>query len=162
MIKHCAVLSGPRGVLRNGFSTEPGRAGRAGRLARRRSNAPDLTAWSRPNLQTVTRRLPEPIETIARYSSPFQIANSYGLFAVMTTSRLEIVIEGSNDGAAMDPLRISIQAGRCESRTALGRAVSTALGLADVVRGPERLPDNPWFVALVAAIARGLSAMFWL
>jgi hypothetical protein len=32
------------------------------------------------------------------YISPFQIVNTYGLFAVMTTTRPEIVIEGSNDG----------------------------------------------------------------
>jgi hypothetical protein len=31
--------------------------------------------------------------------APFEIVNSYGLFAVMTTKRMEIVIEGSNDGA---------------------------------------------------------------
>jgi hypothetical protein len=30
---------------------------------------------------------------------PFEIVNSYGLFAVMTTTRPEIVIEGSNDQA---------------------------------------------------------------
>lgn len=33
-----------------------------------------------------------------RLVSPFEIINSYGLFAVMTTTRPEIVIEGSNDG----------------------------------------------------------------
>jgi predicted DCC family thiol-disulfide oxidoreductase YuxK len=37
-------------------------------------------------------------EMATRAVSPFQIINSYGLFAVMTTARLEIVIEGSNDG----------------------------------------------------------------
>jgi lipase maturation factor 1 len=31
--------------------------------------------------------------------TPFEIVNTYGLFAVMTTSRTEIVIEGSNDGS---------------------------------------------------------------
>jgi hypothetical protein len=30
--------------------------------------------------------------------APFRSINSYGLFAVMTTSRPEIIIEGSNDG----------------------------------------------------------------
>jgi lipase maturation factor 1 len=29
---------------------------------------------------------------------PFNLVNSYGLFAVMTTSRIEIVVEGSDDG----------------------------------------------------------------
>ena len=33
-----------------------------------------------------------------RSVSPFEIINSYGLFAVMTTTRPEISIEGSNDG----------------------------------------------------------------
>jgi hypothetical protein len=30
--------------------------------------------------------------------APFQIVNTYGLFAVMTTTRPEIIVEGSNDG----------------------------------------------------------------
>jgi len=36
-------------------------------------------------------------DAITRSVSPFEIINSYGLFAVMTTTRPEIVIEGSND-----------------------------------------------------------------
>jgi hypothetical protein len=39
------------------------------------------------------RRLSKPLTLIA----PFQIVNTYGLFAVMTTTRPEIVIEGSDD-----------------------------------------------------------------
>ncbi len=35
---------------------------------------------------------------ILRVVSPLRIVNSYGLFAVMTTTRNEIVVEGSNDG----------------------------------------------------------------
>jgi lipase maturation factor 1 len=35
---------------------------------------------------------------LVEWQAPFQIVNSYGLFAVMTTSREEIVVEGSNDG----------------------------------------------------------------
>ncbi|HMK69081.1 MAG TPA: lipase maturation factor family protein [Stellaceae bacterium] len=36
--------------------------------------------------------------TVDGLISPFHIVGSYGLFAVMTTSRHEIVVEGSNDG----------------------------------------------------------------
>ncbi len=36
--------------------------------------------------------------TILRLTEPLRIVNSYGLFAVMTTERQEIVVEGSNDG----------------------------------------------------------------
>ena len=32
------------------------------------------------------------------WQAPFDLSNSYGLFAVMTTSRDEIVVEGSTDG----------------------------------------------------------------
>ncbi len=42
--------------------------------------------------------LPEPLLFFSRAAAPFQIVNSYGLFAVMTTTRPEIIVEGSNDG----------------------------------------------------------------
>jgi hypothetical protein len=35
---------------------------------------------------------------LVSFQTPFDLANTYGLFAVMTTSRIEIVLEGSNDG----------------------------------------------------------------
>jgi len=40
-----------------------------------------------------------PGDFVARLASPFEIVNTYGLFAVMTTTRPEIVVQGSNDGA---------------------------------------------------------------
>jgi lipase maturation factor 1 len=41
---------------------------------------------------------PRPVVTLYAWLAPFRSFNSYGLFAVMTTSRREIVIQGSNDG----------------------------------------------------------------
>jgi hypothetical protein len=41
---------------------------------------------------------PRPMLAVYAWLEPFRTFNSYGLFAVMTTSRPEIVIEGSNDG----------------------------------------------------------------
>jgi hypothetical protein len=41
----------------------------------------------------------EPLSQFAALIAPLRIVNGYGLFAVMTTSRPEIVVEGSNDGA---------------------------------------------------------------
>jgi hypothetical protein len=51
-------------------------------------------------LQTVGMVLPLPNfarQTLA-WIAPFRTINNYGLFAVMTTTRPEIIIEGSNDG----------------------------------------------------------------
>ena len=45
------------------------------------------------------RGLPRPALRALAWVEPFRSVNSYGLFRVMTTSRLEIVIEGSDDGA---------------------------------------------------------------
>ena len=41
---------------------------------------------------------PSPILSAYVWLSPFRTFNGYGLFAVMTTTRPEIIIEGSNDG----------------------------------------------------------------
>jgi len=40
----------------------------------------------------------EPESAVERFAAPFQIANTYGLFASMTTTRPEIIVQGSNDG----------------------------------------------------------------
>lgn len=48
--------------------------------------------------------------------SPFEIVNTYGLFAGMTTSRPEIVIEGSNDGQTWLPYEFKYKAGELNRR----------------------------------------------
>lgn len=40
----------------------------------------------------------KPADYVLKYTSPFHLVNHYGLFAVMTTKRPEIIIEGSSDG----------------------------------------------------------------
>ena len=45
---------------------------------------------------------------IVKYTAPFEIVNSYGLFAVMTTERAEIIVEGSMDGENWRALLVSI------------------------------------------------------
>jgi predicted DCC family thiol-disulfide oxidoreductase YuxK len=42
--------------------------------------------------------MPRVFQSLIRWVSPYRLVNSYGLFTVMTTSRPEIIIEGSNDG----------------------------------------------------------------
>jgi lipase maturation factor 1 len=41
---------------------------------------------------------PEAENVLVRIAGPFQIANTYGLFASMTTARPEIIVQGSDDG----------------------------------------------------------------
>ena len=44
------------------------------------------------------RDLPQVVSHIVRYTSSFHLVTNYGLFTLMTTSRLEIIIDCSNDG----------------------------------------------------------------
>ncbi len=55
--------------------------------------------------------LPAPAETYLAWISPLRFVNSYGLFAVMTTMRPEIVVEGSNDGTAWTPYEFRYKPG---------------------------------------------------
>ena len=98
----------------------------------------------------VPRPLSRPCNSALR---PVRSFNSYGLFAVMTTERIEIEIEGSQDGVRLAALSRSLP-----SREPLDRAPSfvapcaAPAGLADVVRralGTAR--NNPWFARLLAA-----------
>ncbi|MBT8447628.1 MAG: lipase maturation factor family protein [Gammaproteobacteria bacterium] len=49
--------------------------------------------------------LPAPVARVEAWFSPLRLASGYGLFAVMTTRRTEIVIEGSADGRAWQEYR---------------------------------------------------------
>ena len=49
-------------------------------------------------LRTFRGTVPGPARVVMNWVAPFRIVNSYGLFAVMTTSRSEIIVEGSSDG----------------------------------------------------------------
>jgi lipase maturation factor 1 len=46
----------------------------------------------------VGRLVPRPVVAFYRMAAPFEIVNGYGLFAVMTTTRREILVEGCDDG----------------------------------------------------------------
>ena len=48
--------------------------------------------------------------------APLRIANPYGLFAVMTTRRPEIIVEGSDDGVTWRPYRFRWKPGELDRR----------------------------------------------
>lgn len=58
------------------------------------------------------RALPRPAQQLLVWAAPFRSANPYGLFAVMTTDRIEIVFEGSwDDGATWRELDLRYKPG---------------------------------------------------
>jgi len=57
------------------------------------------------------RRIPGPIAKLHDAVAPARSVNPYGLFAVMTTSRPEIVIEGSDDAVTWHPYELRYKPG---------------------------------------------------
>ena len=55
--------------------------------------------------------LPKPVEKLITVVSPFRCINNYGLFAIMTTERNEIILEGSNDGEKWLPYEFRYKPG---------------------------------------------------
>jgi hypothetical protein len=51
------------------------------------------------------------VRAVGSFLDSFPIVNHYGLFSVMTTSRLEIVVEGSRDGQTWLPYEFKFKAG---------------------------------------------------
>ena len=56
-----------------------------------------LLASSFQLMETFSLRIPRPAANALSWIAPFGIVNTYGLFAGMTTTRPEIIVEGSND-----------------------------------------------------------------
>ena len=73
------------------------------------------TAGSRSNRPGLRRRFPARSH-VQNWLAPLRIANSYGLFAVMTTERPEITVEGSDDGETWRPYRFRWKPGELDRR----------------------------------------------
>jgi predicted DCC family thiol-disulfide oxidoreductase YuxK len=56
------------------------------------------------------------VDPLARLIAPFRSVNAYGLFAVMTTTRPEIILEGTEDGATWVEYQFRYKAGDVRRR----------------------------------------------
>jgi hypothetical protein len=79
---------------------------------------------------------PAPLVALVRAVSPFRSINNYGLFAIMTTERREIVLEGSEDGVTWVPYEFPYKPGDIQRRPAF------------VAPHQPRLDWQMWFAAL--------------
>lgn len=69
-----------------------------------------LSFASRLAGENLASQLPAPLAEGVRYASALRLSSSYGLFASMTTSRPEIIIEGSLDGETWREYRFPFKA----------------------------------------------------
>lgn len=81
-------------------------------------------------------------------AEPFRSFNGYGLFAVMTPVRPEIIVEGSNDGAAWLPYEFKYKPGDVNRRPAFVAPFQPRLDwqMWFAALGRAQDPRNQWFL----------------
>jgi hypothetical protein len=99
--------------------------------------------------------LPRPFALFYRTLQPFYLANSYGLFAVMTTSRPEIIIEGSTDGIEWQPYEFKWKAGDLKRAPAFVAPHQPRLDWQMWFAALGDFRHNPWFLNLMARLLQG-------
>ncbi len=97
----------------------------------------------------------EPLSAIYREVSPFHLVNPYGLFAVMTTRRFEITVEGSRDGVTWRPYEFRWKPGDARRIPAFTTPHMPRLDwqMWFAALDPEHVP--PWFAGLCARLLLG-------
>jgi hypothetical protein len=92
---------------------------------------------------------------LLRYASPLRTVNSYGLFAVMTVTRPEIVVEGSNDGVRWLPYEFKWKPGDLKRRPAFVAPHQPRLDWQMWFAALGRFRANPWFANTLVRLLQG-------
>jgi hypothetical protein len=103
----------------------------------------------------IPRNLPEPLASINFRAETFRVVNHYGLFAIMTTSRSEIVIEGSDDGAQWKPYEFKYKPGEVHRRLSWVAPYQPRLDWQMWFAVLGNYQQNPWFEQLMLRLLQG-------
>jgi predicted DCC family thiol-disulfide oxidoreductase YuxK len=99
--------------------------------------------------------LPAPLPALLRYTAPLRIVNDYGLFAVMTTRRNEIVLEGSSDGETWTPYEFQYKPGNIAQAPRWVAPYQPRLDWQMWFAALGNYQSNPWFVNFVVRLLQG-------
>lgn len=100
-------------------------------------------------------QLPPWEERLLAALSPFRSLNSYGLFASMTTDRVEIALEGSDDGQRWLPYRFAWKPGDPRARPRFATPHMPRLDWQMWFAALSDCRKNPWFVLLQQRLFEG-------
>ncbi len=92
---------------------------------------------------------------LVRYSAPFEIVNSYGLFAMMTTERPEIIVEGSNDGENWRAYSFRYKPGELARAPRWAAPYQPRLDWQMWFAALGNYRENPWFVNFAVKLLEG-------
>jgi lipase maturation factor 1 len=98
---------------------------------------------------------PEPLLMFRRAAAPLRIVNGYGLFAVMTTSRPEIIVEGSDDRSQWRPYEFKWKPGDPSRPPSFVEPHQPRLDWQMWFAALGRYDQNPWFLAFMLRLLEG-------
>jgi predicted DCC family thiol-disulfide oxidoreductase YuxK len=101
------------------------------------------------------RILPLPLAQLYKQVNNWYLANGYGLFAVMTTTRLEIVIEGSQDGKTWLPYEFPYKAGDISRMPLYIAPYQPRLDWQMWFAALGDYRSNSWFVSFIYRLLQG-------
>jgi len=99
--------------------------------------------------------LPEPVTQVRSWIRPYRSVNNYGLFASMTTSRREIILEGSNDRQTWLPYEFRWKPGDPHRRPAFVQPHMPRLDWQMWFAALGDYRRNPWLIRCMRQIVAG-------
>lgn len=98
---------------------------------------------------------PGPIKNFAHALSPWCLVNGYGLFAVMTTSRKEIVVEASQDSVHWEPYKFFFKPGDLNRAPPWVAPYQPRLDWQMWFAALGNRTDSPWFGHFIFRLLQG-------
>jgi predicted DCC family thiol-disulfide oxidoreductase YuxK len=119
-----------------------------------------ITTFSLTAIVTLTTLFPtvrvfQTLAVIPNAALPLRSFNRYGLFAVMTTERPEIIIEGSNDGRTWLPYEFKDKPGDLTRRPGFVAPHQPRLDWQLWFAALENPAENPWVTHLCVRLLQG-------
>lgn len=102
---------------------------------------------------TARKAVPRPLAAVQEWLAPFRCVNSYGLFAVMTTTRPEIIIEGSLDGKTWKEYVFKWKIGDVNRRPRFAAPHMPRLDWQMWFAALGNYQSNPWVLHLMGRLA---------
>lgn len=96
-----------------------------------------------------------PVAAVDGCFSPFRTINNYGLFAVMTTGRHEIIVQGSNDGVHWLDYEFKYKPGNVNRRPVFIAPFQPRLDWQMWFAALGDYQDNPWFQNFCIRLLQG-------
>src|SRR5581483_5510176 len=98
---------------------------------------------------------PRPLMALMNLTEPFGIVNRYGLFAVMTTTRNEIIVQGSQDGATWVDYPFHWKPGDPKRAPRWVAPYQPRLDWQLWFGALDQYQNNPWFVNFMFRLLQG-------